>query len=246
MPRLFSRVEFARLARVSPAAITKAGKKQLAGAFVADRIDADHPDALAYLSTRGITQADVARGATAPPKDRRRHAPSPARAPTQAKPTARKKKAKPPALPPEPVAPAVPPTPDPPPLPTAPGFEDLDEIERKIQPLLLEFGTSRRVADWLDCVKTIQEIRTKKLANEQTQGKLIERDLVRKVVFSALDSLALKLLRDAPPTLAREIYALAKSGAAIEDAEAKIEDYIEQIFEAVNDTCRKMLNDDAG
>lgn len=236
MPRLFSRAEFARLAKVSAAAITKAGKKQLVAAFVADRIDADHPDALAYLATRGVTQAQVARGTTAVPKQR----PSRARAPTP-KPL-RTKKAKP-APTAHPPTPPPPPAPEPPPLPNSPSFEDLDDLEKKLQPLVSEFGTARRLIDWLDALKTIQEIKAKKLANETTQGKLIERELVRKVVFGALDSLALKLLRDAPKTLARELYALAKSDSSIEDGEAKVERYIEQIFDPVKDASIRMLGE---
>lgn len=236
--RLFSRAEFAVLAKVSRAAITKAGKKQLASAFVADRINADHPDAQAYLASRGITQAQVARGATVAPKPRPRRA----LAPTPKPPKSRKPKPAPPAARPDPPAP---PPPDPPPLPNSPTFEQLDEIERKIQPLIQEFGSSRRLMDWLDCLKIIQDIRAKRLSNEQTQGLLIERELVRKNVFGALDSLALKLLRDAPKTLARELYALAKSDSPIEDGEAKVERYIEQIFAPVKESAHRMLSDDA-
>jgi hypothetical protein len=243
--RLFSRAEYARLRGVTAAMITKVAKKWAADAFVGNRINADHADPKAYLAAGGITETQISRSALGPtgsskPKRQR------SRVPTERRGRPPKKKAEPTASRPAEAPPPPPAHPDPPPLPTAPGFEDLDEIERKIQPLVLEFGTSRRLADWLDCVKTIQEIRAKKLANEQTQGKLIERELVRKVVFSALDSLALKLLMDAPPTLARELYALAKSGSAIEDAEFKIEKYIEQIFNPVKEASVRMLTDDAG
>lgn len=239
MPRLFSRAEFARLAKVSGAAITKAGRKQLASAFVADRIDADHPDALAYLATRGVTQAQVARGTTDQTKPR----PRAPRVPTPKPKPAKVAKAKPTAPPPDPPPPSVP---EPPPLPKSPTFDDLDELQKKIEPLVLEFGTARRLNDWLEAVKTIEEIKAKRLANEQTQEKLIERDLVRKVVFGALDSLALKLLRDAPKTLARELYALAKSDSSIEQGESKVERYIEQIFDPVKEASIRMLGDESG
>jgi hypothetical protein len=54
MPKLVSRAEMAQRAGVSPGAITKALRKNgpLVAAAVRDRVDVDHPDAVAYLSRK--------------------------------------------------------------------------------------------------------------------------------------------------------------------------------------------------
>src|SRR5262245_49219 len=75
MPRVLSRAEFARLAKVSKAAITKACGAGLAPACTSDRIDADHPAALAYLKRRGVA---LARTDGAPTKSKKRPAAAPA------------------------------------------------------------------------------------------------------------------------------------------------------------------------
>ncbi len=52
MSLLLSRSEFARLAGVSPAAITKACRGPLSAASVGPRLDAAHPSAVEYLAQR--------------------------------------------------------------------------------------------------------------------------------------------------------------------------------------------------
>src|SRR5262245_49723484 len=74
MARLESRSELARIAGVSPAAITKACKGPLAAACDGRRVDLDHPAVRAYLAATG-------RSAGAPTANRK-SAPTPPSAPT--------------------------------------------------------------------------------------------------------------------------------------------------------------------
>src|SRR5690349_8646575 len=76
MPRLVSRAEFARLCKVSKAAITKACAKALGPACSADRIDVDHPAAVAYRKAKEAL-SDAA--ATAPSNSKRRRSRAPTR-----------------------------------------------------------------------------------------------------------------------------------------------------------------------
>jgi hypothetical protein len=239
MPRLFSRAEFARLAKVSAAAITKAGKKQLAAAFVADRIDADHADAQKYLASRGITQSAIARGPTRSEKPARRRATAPT-----PKPETKKKRASATTAQRQGAQTTAPvQAPEPPPIPFPDKIEDLDGVVQALQPLIAQYGTSRRFADWLDAVKTIEEIKAKRLANELTQGRLIARELVQTHVFGALGAMARKLLRDAPKNLSRNLFALAKSGANLEQGEAEVRRYVESIFNPVKETAARLLRE---
>src|SRR5688572_6205083 len=87
MPRLISRAELARLAKVSGAAVTKACRKQLADAVRGDRIDVDAPSVVAYLKAKGSKPpADLARTPKAKPAPRAARAPTKPAKPAPAKP----------------------------------------------------------------------------------------------------------------------------------------------------------------
>ena len=66
----------------------------------------------------------------------------------------------------------------------------------------------------------------KRLKNEDTMGRLIERELVKHHVLGMVDAMARRLLRDTPKTIARRLYGLARSGAAVEDAEQVLRDLL--------------------
>jgi hypothetical protein len=68
-PRFTSRAEFARLAGVSRAAVTKACRGPL-GAALVERIDLDHPAAVAYQQRSRAEGAELADGASTPPPSR--------------------------------------------------------------------------------------------------------------------------------------------------------------------------------
>jgi hypothetical protein len=236
MARLVSRADFARLARVTKAAITKAAKSQIAGAFVADRIDLDHPDARAYLAGRGVTGPEVDR------------------APTKKPDPTKKKQGKPPASGPKTpkvhhLPPAPPPAPSPKPrrverqIPLPESMDELDELSDLLRPLISQFGTSRTFQDWLGSLKLIEEIQAKNLQNQETEGKLISRELVETHVFGAIDALARALLRDAPKTITRKLFPLAKTGGTVEAGERIVEGLIGQAFQTMKAQALKTLAD---
>ena len=53
-PRLVTRAELARIAGVSPMAITKATRRKLEPALLGDHVHVDHPAVAAYLASRGL------------------------------------------------------------------------------------------------------------------------------------------------------------------------------------------------
>ena len=69
-------------------------------------------------------------------------------------------------------------------------------------------------------------IREKELRNWEVEGKLIPRDGVRTHVFGAVEGANRRLLRDAPKTIARRLYAMAKSGASVEEAEQVVREIV--------------------
>lgn len=213
--KLLSRSAFARLCGVSPAAVTKACKTgKLTGAMVNDRIDANHPEAVAYRNTpRDAPNRGSHRSELPPADDASTPDPAPPLAPSL------------PALPPG--------TPDfageP---PAEPGTDIGAYADLTLRELVDKFGTERSFKDWLEALKKIEDIREKRLNNEEYQKSLISRELVKTHVFGSLEAANRRLLTDTPKTLARRLYALAKAGAPIEEAETLIRDNVSSHLDA--------------
>lgn len=223
MPRLISRAEFARLCKVSKPAITKACGKSLAPACHADRIDVDHPAAVAYRRVRNAA-ADNATTPKPKPVRKRRRAPTASRkrpAKRRGAPTAARPKA-------EPGEPAT-------------TTEDLDAYAELLRPLVERFGTARTFLDWLKASKEIELIRARKLENEEAEGRLIARDFVSTHVVKLVDACWRRLLQDAPKTIARRIYALARAEEPVEAAERVVTEIIGSLLEGLKTTAAKLV-----
>lgn len=219
MARLVSKSEAARIAGVSAPAVTKACRRLLAPALVADRLDIDHPAFGAYLAARGRTTPEPDATPTDAPKT-----PTPESSPPMASAKRRRERE------PEPTAPP----------PKATG-EELDAYASVLRPIIARFGTRRNFRDWLLSLKDIEVIREKTLANEETEGRLISRELVRTHVIGAIEAGNRRLLNDSPKTIARRLYAAAKSGVAVEEAEQTVREIIGSHLEPVKRAAAKQL-----
>jgi hypothetical protein len=225
MKRLVSRAELARHAGVSRTAITKACDGELADACEGKRVDLDHPAVAQYLA---------------------RHAPAPtvqvkrarivAPAPTVARPI-------------EPIEAAPGETPTSPEkarqylLEQARGLEVDDLPGMTLQGLVERFGTAGQFVDWLDALKKIEDIRAKRLSNGETEGRLIERDLVHAHVFAAMEGCHTRLMTDTPKTMARRLYAAAKSDVPVEEAEQVVRELVGSQIRPMKTKIAKMLRD---
>lgn len=237
--RLVTRAELARLARVSRAAITKACKGQLAAACVDKRVDLDHPAVREYLAGKGVELP--ARAPTSGVDSTKKRGPTP----TAPRPKREKREASPPAHRPRRASPA--------PLPGSHDDDDEldlagdadDDIETyahlTLHELVQRFGTKTGLKDWLDARKKIADIREKDLKNDETVGRLIERELVKTHVFGAIEAGNRRLLRDVPRTIVLRLYALAKSGAPAEEAEKSVREIISSQLRPVKDKAGRVL-----
>lgn len=246
MARLVSRAEFARMAGVSGSAITKACRDgSLGEACVGKRIDLDHPAARAYLASKGASPPP-------PPAAKAERPTTPAR-PRRSK-TSESSKRRPKLrlvrddgedAPPEP--PAPPPRKAPPPSPPSEGDgspEDLEALAETLRPLLERFGTETSFKDWLDSLKRIEEIREKRLKNEETEGLLIRVEPVKVLVFAVIDSAQRRVLSDAPRTIVRRVYAMAGSGTPVEEAERTVRELLGSILRPVKATAERVLRNE--
>lgn len=232
MARPTTRSDFARRAGVSPAAITKACKGILKPACIGTRLDLDHPASIAYLKSKGKDADPPGK----PSKPQKRRAEQTASRPT----TTSEAGSEPPRRPrPTRKSPASPPAELERAVVTSAEIESYAYLS--LEELTQRFGTAIVFRDWLDARKKISEIREKDLKNDETEGRLIERELVRTHVFGAIEASNRRLLGDAPKTIARRLYALAKSGAAVEEAEKVAREIIASQLKAVKATAVRVL-----
>lgn len=208
MPRLVSRADLARLAKVSRPALTKQCQKALAPACQGDRVDLDHPAVQSFLASHGVKSAPPDR---APTKESKRAVVEP-RAPTaksepapslRGKATRARREAEP--IPPQPANAGTP--------------EDLEELAETLRPLVARFGTERGFRDWLLGLKGIEDIDSKRLDTAIKRGAVYPRDFVHTHILGLINGAYLRMLGDTPKTLCREIFALAKTGRPLEEAE---------------------------
>jgi len=246
MARTVSRTELARLLGISQSAVTQSCKKKLARALIGNRIDLDHEDTRSLFSSHGKKWPAPVRAPTAQAKTNRQIA----SAPTD---QGKKRKSAPPA-------------------PTEPGpgedvFEpspraetslgelvqglrasgalsevDLAWVSERIGPVIERFGTERALRDMLVARKDLELIRKTELENEQTEGQLIYRELVRTQVFGRIEACNRRLLGDLPKTLIARVYALASTDTPPEVAEEVVRDLIGSLLEPMRMQIERVLN----
>ncbi len=226
MTRPVSRAELARLAKVSGAAITKACKKQLAPACLnGGRVDLDHPATRAYLNSKGVTAPGPTRKAEPPPK--------PATKATASRRKREETEANAPETDEDRIRAA---------LVRGEKPEDIEALASwTLRDFIDKFGSIRSANDWLDARKKIAEIREKDLKNEERDGTLIERELVKTHVFGAIEAANRRLLTDSPKTISRRLYALARSGADIEEAERVVREIVSSHLKPVKTSAARVL-----
>lgn len=258
MSRTVTRAELAARAGVSRPAITKAMRGPLAAALVGDRVDLDHPAVVAYL--KGKAKGEPAELAPDQP-------PVPAvqvvadDAPTKTTKPGRRRVAAPtaPGAPAAARAEVADPAPTPPPHPEGATTEELLEVcegdiqgaaredvarlIRALRPIVQRFGTRRGFKDWLVALKDLEEIRKRRLDNEETEGRLISRDLVKTHIFGAIDGSHRRLLSDVPKTASRLLYAMAKTQEPVEVAEQRLRDIISTILKPVKATAARVAEE---
>lgn len=219
MPRLVTRAELARIAGVSAMAITKVCRTKLADACVGQRVDVDHPSVLAYLASKGAAPPSVADSPPQPP-------PEPTKLRLVSTPSTT-----------DDPAPRAPP-----PVPAPDERVDIEQYaDMTLRQIADLFGTVTAFKDWLDARKKQVAIREKELRNWEVEGKLIPRDAVRTHVFGAIDGATRRLLQDAAKTIARRLYAMAKSGSTIEEAEQVVREIIGSQLRPVKDVAVRTL-----
>lgn len=233
--RLITQSALARMAGISKQAISKRCKRDLAPAMVGDLVDLDHHLVKAFLADRG------------------RAAPAPPRAPTKVRKAAV-------SAPAEPTAPSTA-APNDQPAPTAyrPDLppddprrcfnlgspEDLEYLGKLLEPLVRYFGTDEGCKNWMVALREKENIRAKRLDNEETEGQSIPRQFVVVHILSFLEETNKRLLGDMPKTLVRRLFAMAHSGASAADGEREAREAVSSHLDTVQKKIAKTIRDAA-
>lgn len=218
--KLLTHAAFAKVAGVSKQAVSKAVLEgRLKEAKVNDRIDMTHPDAVAYLNRPR-------------PAKKRRKADPPATLPaadaknTDGTPTSTSN--------------GGPKVAD---LVTDTGLDISRYADMTLRELVDRFGSVRALKDWLEALKKIEDIREKRLNNEEVQRALISRELVKTHVFGFLEAGNRRLLGDTPKTIARRLYGLARSDQPIEEGEKLVREIIGSQLNPQKERVSKLLRE---
>lgn len=110
-----------------------------------------------------------------------------------------------------------------------------------IREVVDEFGTKHAFAHWLEALKRMEDIRKLRLSNDETEGALIRREFVKTYLFGAVDSMTRRLLNDLPATAVASIYASARAGEPVEDAERALVGLISDTLKPFANTMKQRL-----
>jgi hypothetical protein len=218
--KLLSKADFARVAEVSKQAVGKAMKEgKLQAAVVGDRVDMMHPDAVTYLKR-------PRRGSVRRASDLETVKQKLTDSSTDPAPTSDGNGASAGEL-----------------LVTDTGLDISRYADMTLRDLVDRFGSVRALKDWLEALKKIEDIREKRLNNEEVQRQLISRELVKTHVFGFLEAGNRRLLGDTPKTIARRLYSLARSDAPIEEGEKLVREIIGSQLNPQKERVSKLLRE---
>lgn len=115
--------------------------------------------------------------------------------------------------------------------------------ELKLSEIEERFGTRPELEEWLKARKLAEEVREKRLKNDETDGTLIERELVRKHLFAFIEEAFQRLLTDTAKTVTRTLYANAKAGIPVEQSERQVRDIMTKTLEPMKRRAARVLRE---
>ena len=233
---LLFKKEFAKMVGVSTNTVSKAIRERLGAIMVGNKVDADHPDAVAYvdewqqIKARGLRQPPQKVVPAGPPKPRppgdKHRAPTPQE--KEEKPEIDKVN--------RPLAQM---------LGGNLSNEELNSFgSMELRTLLDRYGTDRRFAELLKALKTVEEINEKRLKNAEREGNLIPRDMVKAVVFALLDSCFVQILDDGSRTITSRTITAVEAGESAEDIEEMVRGIQSIKLRSVKDRITRSLGGD--
>lgn len=104
-----------------------------------------------------------------------------------------------------------------------------------------KFGGDGEFTSWLKSLKLVEEVREKRLKNEESEGSLIPRSLVATHILGLLEELHQRLLTELPKTLARTVQAHATAGMPLETSEREVRQTLGKTLDASKSKITRQL-----
>lgn len=101
-----------------------------------------------------------------------------------------------------------------------------DYADMTVREIVAKFGTDTRFVDYLKALKSIEDIQEKRLKNEQTQGNLVQRDLIRIGIIEPLNTAHVKMMTDGAKAISVRVPAMSAAG----EDNVTIEKYISGVI----------------
>jgi hypothetical protein len=236
--QLVNQSEFALICGVSQPAVNMAMRGILRPAVSGKMIDLLHPVSLTYKANADARNADG--------KNRRKHSHVPL-----------KHRGDPVPLPPIPPPPTVPGSygirhevaarvPPPPRAGDDPDLSLLPEDIRafadlSLKALVKRFGTDSRFIEWLKATKMIEDVKAVQLKTAEAEGELISRDFVKTHMIGVIEETNVRLLNDAPRTIAARVIEAARSGETRESIEETIREIMSTQIRGLKDKITRAI-----
>ena len=95
-----------------------------------------------------------------------------------------------------------------------------------IREVISKFGTDYRFVDYLKALKEIEMVDERRVKNAKARGELVSRQLIRDGIIEPIDSAHIKLLTDGSRTIAKRVTAMHDAKRDLKDIEDFIKDQI--------------------
>ena len=127
---------------------------------------------------------------------------------------------------------------------TSSGENVIAYLDCTLREILNKFGTLTQFKEVLKSVKAIEDIKFCQLKIEKEEETLISRELVSHHVFGAIDGANIRLLTDAPRTIATKVQAHFMAKGNLEEGEEIIRNEIASHLQSVQEEAIKILTKD--
>jgi len=115
--------------------------------------------------------------------------------------------------------------------------------DMSLRELVTRFGTDIRFLDWLKSIKMIEDINEKRLKNAVSKGELVNRDLVKLGIIDPIDAAHIKLLTDGVKTIARRATAMHDAERPLDDVEKFVKDQITSFIRPIKSKVARTLKE---
>lgn len=115
--------------------------------------------------------------------------------------------------------------------------------DMSLRELVTRFGTDIRFLDWLKSIKMIEDINEKRLKNAVSKGELVGREIVKLGIIDPIDAAHIKLLTDGAKTIARRATAMHNAERSLDDIEKFVKDQITSFIRPIKAKVNRTLKD---